>query len=173
MQYEKEGGPGAVECAQLIRQYSSVPAVDLKNFLAWLFFNLYTGNNDGHAKNLSIYRAPGGGIRLTPFYDLMCTRIYPGLSREFAFVIGGEVLPGAITRSHVQQMAQSMGIRPAFVLSVATDMAQRVPAAMEAAITSVQTDLSPGAKTLALRLQTFVRKTTQQISKRLLTGSGE
>lgn len=169
--YEKEGGPGAAECAQLIRRYSSVPAVDLKNFLAWLFFNLYTGNNDGHAKNLSIYRAPGGGIRLTPFYDLMCTRIYPGLSREFAFAIGGEVLPGAITRRHLEQMAQSMSIRPAFILGVAADMAKRVPTATEAAIASVQTDLSPGAKTLTLRLETFVRKTTQQMSKRLLTGS--
>ena len=168
---EKEGGPGAAKCAQLIRHYSSVPAVDLKHYLAWLFFNLYTGNNDGHAKNLSIYRAPTGGIRLTPFYDLMCTRIYPGLSREFAFAIGGEVLPGALTRSHVQQMAQSMGIRPAFVLGIAADMAQRVPTAMEAAIASVQADLPPGAKTLALRLHTFVRKTTQQISKRFLTGS--
>lgn len=171
--YEKEGGPGAADCAQLIRHYSSVPAVDLKNFLAWLFFNLYTGNNDGHAKNLSIYRAPGGGIRLTPFYDLMCTRIYPGLSREFAFAIGGEVLPGAMTRSHVQQLAQSMAIRPAFVLGIAADMAQRVPVAMEAAIASVQTDLSPGAKTLALRLQSFVRKTTQQMSKRILAGALE
>lgn len=169
--YEKEGGPGAADCAQLIRHYSSMPAVDLKNFVAWLFFNLYTGNNDGHAKNLSIYRAPGGGIRLTPFYDLMCTRIYPGLSREFAFAIGGEVLPGNLTRSHVQQMAQSMGMRPAFVLGLAADMAQRVPAAMEAAITSVQADLSPGAQTLALRLQSFVRTTTQQLSKRLLSAS--
>ncbi|MDP2769827.1 MAG: type II toxin-antitoxin system HipA family toxin [Giesbergeria sp.] len=167
--YEKEGGPGVAECAQLIRHYSSVPAVDLKNFLAWLFFNLYTGNNDGHAKNLSIYRAPGGGIRLTPFYDLMCTRIYPGLSREFALAIGGEVLPGAMTRGHVEQMAQSMGIRAAFALGIAADMAQRVPVAMEAAITAVQPDLSPGAKTLALRLQSFVRKTTQQMSKRLLS----
>jgi hypothetical protein len=52
-------------------------------------------------------------------------------------------------------------------------MAQQVPVAMEAAIASVQKDLSPGAKTLALRLQSFVRKTTQQMSKRLLSGSGE
>ena len=171
--YEKEGGPGATDCAQLIRHYSSMPAVDLKNFVAWLFFNLYTGNNDGHAKNLSIYRAPGGGIRLTPFYDLMCTRIYPGLSREFAFAIGGEVLPGALTRRHVQQMAQSMGMRPAFVFGLAADMARRVPAAMETAIASVQTDLSPGAKTLSLRLQSFVRTTTQQMSKRLLSSAHE
>jgi serine/threonine-protein kinase HipA len=57
-----------------VRQYSSAPAVDLLNLLRWVFFNLYTGNNDSHAKNLSVYQPPGQGVRLTPFYDLMCTR---------------------------------------------------------------------------------------------------
>lgn len=167
--YEKEGGPGVARCAQLIRHYSAAPAVDLKNFLSWLFFNLYTGNNDSHAKNLSIYRNPDQGVRLTPFYDLMCTRIYPGLSQEFALAIGGEVMPGAITKAHVQQMARDMGVRPAFVLGVAADLAGRIPGGMEAALNSVQTDLSPGAQTLAWRLQTFVLKTTQQMAKRILS----
>lgn len=168
--YEKEGGPGLIQCAQLIRQYSAAPAVDLKHLLGWLFFNLYTGNNDGHAKNLSLYRDPGQGVRLAPFYDLMCTRIYPGLSPEFAFAIGRVVLPGAITRMHVQQMAKEMAIRPAFALSVAEDMAKRIPGAIEAAIDSVQQALSPGAKTLALRLRGFVLKNTRQTAKRILAG---
>ena len=80
--YEKEGGPGIAQCAQLIRRYSTAPAVDLRNLVYWLFFNLYTGNNDSHAKNLSIYRALGQGVRLTPFYDLMCTRVYPVCRRN-------------------------------------------------------------------------------------------
>jgi len=168
--YEKEGGPGLVPCAQLIRKYSAAPAVDLKHLLGWLFFNLYTGNNDSHAKNLSLYRDPRQGVRLAPFYDLMCTRIYPGLSPEFAFAIGAEVLPGAITQAHVQQMAKDLGIRPTFALSVAEDMAKRIPGAIEAAIGSVQHALSPGAKTLALRLKTFVLKNTQQTAKRILAG---
>lgn len=71
-------------------------ALDLRHLVQWVFFNLYTGNNDSHAKNLSIYELPGAGVRLTPFYDLMCTRIYPGLSREFAFSLGREVLPGQV-----------------------------------------------------------------------------
>jgi serine/threonine-protein kinase HipA len=167
--YEKEGGPGIAQCAQLIRRYSTAPAVDLKNLLSWLFFNLYTGNNDSHAKNLSIYRAPGQGVRLTPFYDLMCTRVYPGLSQEFAFAFGGEVMPGAITQAHVRQMAKDMGIRPDFALGIGDDMAQRVPGAIESAISVVEPNLSPGAKTLALRVGQFVLKTTRQIARRILT----
>ena len=84
--YEKEGGPGIAQCAQIIRQHSSLAALDLQVFARWIFFNIYVGNNDSHAKNLSIYERSGEGVRLTPFYDLMCTRIYPGLSKEFAFV---------------------------------------------------------------------------------------
>lgn len=168
--YEKEGGPGAVQCAQMIRRYSAAPAIDLKLLLGWIFFNLYTGNNDSHAKNLSLYRVPGNGVRLTPFYDLMCTRIYPGLSQEFAFSIGGEVMPGAINQTHVQQMAKEMGIRPAFALGIAREMAKKVPDAVDAAVALVLPDLAPGAKTLALRLQRFVLQTTRQIAKRILAG---
>lgn len=83
-----------VRCAEILRQYSSSPAQDLQAFVQWIFFNLYVGNNDSHAKNLSVYWRPGQGVRLTPFYDLMFTRVYPGLSKEFAFNLGGEVLPG-------------------------------------------------------------------------------
>jgi hypothetical protein len=38
---------------------------------------------------------------------------------------------------------------------------------MNAAIASVQSDLAPGAKTLATRLNQFVRKTTQQMAQRM------
>ena len=101
--YEKEGGPGLAQCAQIIRHYSSRAALDLQAFAQWIFFNVYVGNNDSHAKNLSIHARPGEGVRLTPFYDMMCTRIYPGLSREFAFNIGGEVLPGAIGNARSEE----------------------------------------------------------------------
>lgn len=53
-----EGGPGLATCAELIRRCSTQPAVDLRHFVGWIFFNLYAGNNDSHAKNLSIYRLP-------------------------------------------------------------------------------------------------------------------
>lgn len=166
--YEAEGGPGAVRCAELIRQHSAQPAVDLKNFVAWVFFNLYTGNNDSHAKNLSLYRVPGGGMKLTPFYDLMCTRIYPGLSPQFAFAIGGETMPGEISRVHATALADALGMRANFVLGIAEDLSRQLPSAVENAVASIAPELSPSAKTLATRLQRFVVSTTRQTAKRLL-----
>jgi serine/threonine protein kinase HipA of HipAB toxin-antitoxin module len=73
--------PSLAACAELIRRYSTQPAVDLCHFVGWIFFNFYAGNNDSHAKNLSLYNLPGKGVTLTPFYDLMCAPMYPGLSQ--------------------------------------------------------------------------------------------
>lgn len=166
--YEKEGGPALAKCAQLIRAYSTQPAVDLRNFVAWIFFNLYVGNNDSHAKNLSIYRVPGRGVTLTPFYDLMCTRLYPGLSQEFAFAIGGETRPGSVTREHVAAMAGQLNMRPRFVLEQARELAEEVPDAMATAVEAVAPSLPHSARELAGRLQRFVTSTTKKTAARLL-----
>lgn len=165
--YESEGGPGIAQCAALIRQYSTRPAVDLRLFVHWIFFNLYVGNNDSHAKNLSLYAGPEGGVTLTPFYDLMCTRLYPGLSSDFAFAIDGETKPGAIGRAHVEAMAATLNMRPAFVLQQAQTLAARMPAAVDAAVAAVVPTLAPAARDLAERLRGFVRTTTKKTAARL------
>ena len=165
--YEKEGGPGLATCAELIRRYSTQPAVDLRHFVGWVFFNLYVGNNDSHAKNLSIYNVPGKGVTLTPFYDLMCTRMYPGLSQEFAFAIGGEYKPAAVTTAHLTPLAQQLGMRPQFLAQQAADLARRMPNAVDQAVKDVKPALPHSAKILADRLQQFVLSTTKKLAARL------
>jgi serine/threonine-protein kinase HipA len=164
--YEKEGGPGLATCADLIRRYSTQPAVDLRHFIMWLFFNLYVGNNDSHAKNLSIYNVPRHGVALTPFYDLMCTRLYPGLSREFAFAIGGEFKPSDMTNVHLAALAQQLGMRPQFLLQQAGELARRLPAALDQAVKEVKPVLPYSAKIMAGRLQQFVLSTTKKLAAR-------
>ena len=165
--YEKEGGPGAAACAALIRQYSSQPAADLRHFVGWILFNLFTGNNDSHAKNLSLLHSPGAGTRLAPFYDLMCTRLYPGLSQEFAFAIGGETAPGSITQQHIAALAVQLNMRPAFIINQAVALAKKLPAALEEAIAETLPSLSPCATTLANRLRGFVLSTTAKTAARI------
>jgi serine/threonine-protein kinase HipA len=162
--YEKEGGPGLATCAELIRHYSSQPAVDLRHFVGWIFFNLYAGNNDSHAKNLSIYHVPAQGVRLTPFYDLMCTRLYPGLSREFAFAIGGDHTPASLTKANLLPLAEQLRMRPQFLAQQAADLARRMPAALDQAMAEVRPALPYSARTLAGRLQRFVLSTTTTVA---------
>ena len=165
--YEKEGGPDLAACVDLIRRYSMQPALDLRNFVVWIFFNLYVGNNDSHAKNLSLYNVPGQGVMLTPFYDLMCTRMYPGLSQEFAFSIGGEFKPVSMTQEHLTAMAKQVGMRSQFLVRQAADLAVRLPGALEQAVQEVKPTLPYSAKVLAERLQRFVLSTTKKTAARL------
>ena len=165
--YEREGGPGIARCTALIRHYSTQPAVDLRHFVAWIFFNLYVGNNDSHAKNLALYRLPGQGVRLTPFYDLMCTRMYPGLSQEFAFAVGGETRPGSMTREQMPELAQQLGMGLQFIQRTAAEMAERIPAALGQAIEETAPTLPRGARAFTDRLYRFVLSTTRKTAARL------
>ncbi len=164
--YEKEGGPGITQCAQIIRQYSSLAALDLQAFARWIFFNIYVGNNDSHAKNLSIYERSGEGVRLTPFYDMMCTRIYPGLSKEFAFNIGGEVLPGKMGKAQVQGLTAQIGMGPRYLQSMALSLAAKVPSAIDKATKDIYPDLTKSGQTFAEKLAMQVKSITKQSAHR-------
>ena len=87
----------------LFNEANLVFCYDQRHLLRWLFFNLFVGNNDSHAKNLALLATPEG-LRLAPFYDLLCTRVYSGLAKHFAFRIGGESLPGALEPSHLYKV---------------------------------------------------------------------
>jgi len=171
--YEKEGGPGAVRCAELIRQYSTRPAVDLRRYVEWIFFNLYCGNNDGHAKNLSMYWLANAGAQLTPFYDLMCTRIYPGLSQEFAFSLVGEVMPGQVGAQHIRQFAEALRMRPSYVLQMGAELAERVPLALDKALADIIPNVPAGDLTMARRMADFILSTTRKTAARLALRTGE
>ena len=135
--------------------------------MRWVFFNLFAGNNDSHAKNLSMYSVPGHGVTLTPFYDLMCTRLYPGLSPEFAFAIGGEVRPGVMGEEHLALMARQLGMQPRFLIQQAREMADRVPKAIVQAAHEVAPLLTPSARRLAERLERFVASNTKKLAARI------
>ncbi|MGS5088099.1 HipA domain-containing protein [Hydrogenophaga sp. A37] len=165
--YEKEGGPSLAACAAIVRRTSSQPAVDLRHLVQWVFFNLYTGNNDSHAKNLSIYELLGVGTRLTPFYDLMCTRIYPGLSREFAFSLGGEVLPGSVGREQVAALARELGMGAPFLQKTAAELARQLPAALHAACDELAPLLAPSGRVFLEKLRLWVVSNTAKTAARL------
>ncbi len=109
LKYQAEGGPGLKACFDLVRAYSANPIKDFQQLLHWVFFNYLIGNMDGHAKNLSfIYLAKQ--IRLAPFYDMLCTSVYEGLSQKFAMRIGGENRPEWIMERHWKRFAEEIKV---------------------------------------------------------------
>nr|WP_307742576.1 HipA domain-containing protein [Massilia varians] len=171
VKYEAEGGPTFKDCYDLL-EVSALPAVDRLQLLRWLFFNLCAGNDDSHAKNLSIIATPKG-LRLAPFYDLMCTRVYPGLAAKFAFEIAGETEPGKITEAHIHDLAHTLGVAPKYMASLARDMARRVPAATSAAAEQLLPALGPQETVMAERLVQRISSISARLDKRITEGPAQ
>ena len=101
------------------------PAADRLVLLRWTIFNFLIGNADAHAKNLAILFTDRGP-QLAPFYDLICTQVYPDLTEKQAMRIGGENRPSWIQRRHWERFSEAVAIKPRFVLKTLQDMAASV-----------------------------------------------
>ncbi|NRR31911.1 type II toxin-antitoxin system HipA family toxin [Oxalobacteraceae bacterium] len=165
VKYEHDGGPTFKDCYDLMKT-SAQPAVDQLRLLRWLFFNLCAGNNDSHAKNLSMIATPAG-LRLAPFYDLMCTRVYPGLGAHFAFTIAGESEPGKLTQDHIRELAGTLGVAPRYLQKLAGEVARLVAAAIPAAAADVLPGLAAGERVMAERLVHRITSISTRMHNRL------
>jgi len=162
VKYEADGGPTLAQCREIMRRMG-VTAQDVQRFVRWVLFNLFVGNNDSHAKNLSVIQDARDAWRLTPFYDLMCTAIYPGLSRQFAFRIGGEMLPGKIGVSQLQALGRDLGVSGRYVLRAGRELADELPAALEKVVAELRGQTRAGTEhTLLERLEQWIRGNTRK-----------
>ena len=169
VKYESDGGPGLLRCRELLAS-NGVGAADIKRLIQWLFFNLYVGNHDSHAKNLSIYFLPSHEIKLTPFYDLLSTSLYAGLSRTFAFKLGGENKPAQIGKDQIIVMAKQLGFKPQYVLRIAEAVSNDLLARLDETSAELNGIASAGTeRTMLERLNQHILQTTQSFQKRLFT----
>ncbi len=107
--YQAEGGPMLGDCISLLRDWSTVPVLDIPNFINCLIFNVLIGNADAHGKNYSLLYS-GGERRLSPYYDLVSTLAWPDLSRNLAMKIGGCKSVNAFTIGDWKKMAKKTGL---------------------------------------------------------------
>lgn len=78
------------QIGKAIMKFSDNPTIDVTNFLEVVYFSWITGNNDMHLKNFSLYQ-PGGGVRLSPAYDMLNVIIVnPNDSEELALALNGK-----------------------------------------------------------------------------------
>jgi serine/threonine-protein kinase HipA len=132
--YEADGGPGAEACANLLRERSAAPAVDLFAFLDALAFNLLIGNGDAHAKNYSLLLEGEDTPRLAPLYDLLSTRVYGRrFGRKMAMKYGGEYRFDRIRGRHIERLAGELGISASMVRMRVKELAERVAASFAGA----------------------------------------
>jgi len=74
--YEREGGPGAIAIADLLRNTSTATLEDVAAFADALIFNWLIAGTDAHAKNYSLLIGVQGHVRLAPLYDIASVLAY-------------------------------------------------------------------------------------------------
>ncbi len=169
VKYEADGGPTLLRCKDMLNEMG-VGAADTKRFIQWIFFNLYAENNDSHAKNLSVYFLPNQGVKLTPFYDLLSTSLYPGLSRKFAFKIGEENTASKITKIELVTMSEMFGFKPKYVLKIAEQIANDLLVVIDDVANEINQVATVGTeKTMVERLHQHISRNTKSFQKRLNT----
>lgn len=107
--YQAEGGPMLSDCISLLRDWSTAPVLDIPSFINGLIFNVLIGNADAHGKNHSLLYS-GGERRLSPYYDLVSTLVWPDLSKNLAMKIGGCKSVNAFTIGDWKKMAKKTSL---------------------------------------------------------------
>ncbi len=112
MKYEAKGGPSLKNNYDLIVSNVTVSKrlESIHQFLDWLSFNLLIGNNDSHSKNISLLLRTGK-IELAPMYDLLCTALYPSLTKEFSFQIGDLADFSKMGKNQFEEMEKQLGLK--------------------------------------------------------------
>jgi len=165
--YESEGGPSLKACFSAVMQHSSQPALDKKRLIEWVVFNLAAGNMDSHAKNLSLL-VTDGRTRLAPFYDMLCTTVYPGLNKKFAFKVGGENRPVWLMERHWERFAGEIEVKPQWLGKLRLEVCERVAEALPETANALR-EVVNGAEGLSMidRVETEVRRSLGQLRARV------
>lgn len=147
LKYESDGGPGIRDVLELLKA-SDEPEADWKMFLKAQIAFWLLGATDGHAKNFSIFLAPGGRFRLTPLYDMMSAQPNVdagqiGRNRmKLAMAVGDNrhYTIDTIVPRHFLQSAKSRGVPPAVVVAIFDEIKERASGAFDEALADLPND---------------------------------
>lgn len=162
-----KNGPSIVDIAALL-QGSDEPTADRADFFKAQIIFWLIGATDGHAKNFSIFLRPGGGFKLTPFYDVLTAQTafddkqIPHKSFKLAMSVGGsrkyKILD--IAGRHFAETAKEAGIGPAIIRDAMTAILETADKAPEIALAAMPDDFPPAihesvSRALASRIGTL------------------
>ncbi|MCG2710957.1 MAG: HipA domain-containing protein [Candidatus Omnitrophica bacterium] len=106
----KDKYKGSVEqIGRKLKEISSAPGYDVQLFFERVVFNYIIGNGDAHLKNYSIAHKDQGTFRLTPAYDIVCSRLaIPEEKEESALSINGR--KNNLKREDFDRLAEYLNI---------------------------------------------------------------
>lgn len=108
---------GSVErIGKKIRELSSVSGLDAQLFFERVLLNFLLGNGDAHLKNFSLLEADDGGLRLSPAYDIVCSKAVIPKETDFAITLNGK--SDKITRRDFEKFSEALKIPPKVVADI-------------------------------------------------------
>ena len=108
---KKDKYSGSLEqIGKKLKEISRVPGLDVQLFFERVLFNFLIGNGDGHFKNYSISYHKQGGIRLSPAYDIVCSKLVIPTEEDSALTINGR--KNNLTRNDFDAFAEALKIPP-------------------------------------------------------------
>jgi serine/threonine-protein kinase HipA len=112
-----------------IRELSSVPGLDVQLFLERALLNYLLGNGDAHLKNFSLLETDEGGLRLSPAYDIVCSKAVIPRETDCALTVNGK--HNKIGRKDFEQLGDALGIPPKVVGGILERFDQGYPLMLE------------------------------------------
>jgi len=91
-----------------LEEISAVPGLDIQLFFERVVLNFLLGNGDGHFKNYSISYHKQDGIRLSPAYDIVCSKLVIPTEEDSALTINGK--KNNLTRNDFNTFAEYLRI---------------------------------------------------------------
>lgn len=136
--YEANGGPGIPAILNLLNG-SDDPESDRKRVLQAVIVFWLLGATDGHAKNFSIFLAPGGRFSVTPLYDVVSAqpsadaREIPRNRMKLAMAVGNNrhYVIDTIGPRHFIETAAKAGIGAITVQRLFAEIATAAPKAID------------------------------------------
>lgn len=139
--YQNEGGPGFKECFELLKK-TTQPIIDRNALAEGMVFNFLIGNMDAHGKNFSLLHKGHSFLGLAPFYDLLCTRIYPSLSSKMAMKIGNTYDSEDVFPRHWERLSSEIEYSYPALKNILTNQAESVLEVMRDNLLTTQGSLS-------------------------------
>lgn len=129
--YQNDGGPGIVDVFELINRNVSIPLLSGKAFVQQFLFNIIIGNCDAHGKNYSLLY-DGKMVKLAPVYDVVCTMLYPNLTRKFSMKIGNHYEIEKINKKDFEILAGQLKLKPSVIFKLYSDLREKILSSFDA-----------------------------------------
>jgi len=132
--YETENKGYLKKMFELVTDYSSNPIEDGLKLWDRIIFNYMIGNTDAHIKNYGLlYSDDLKKIRLSPAYDIVCTRIY-GNRNDMSIMINGKLDCTSVDREDFEVMARKVSIGYKVAMEHYDNIANNIERALQESI---------------------------------------